>query len=446
MNRERFSELRVLSGIHAGARAPLGDGPQILGSHPDCDFILNDDGIAAQHVRIERQDDGSVLLHWLEEDAPVQRLLHGDHARIGTATITIAAAGSTWDPESSLSSGSFPTSVEGSDGGGSLHPSAHPALLAPRLRGKFALTATLWITTVLSVLSIAGLSVVWWSHSPAASTNPESEASAAPPNDSNPQSAEILAIAKQLGLADRVSVEPPHGSGPLTVRAGLLTEDQAELLASALTGLSPRPALRIANERETVLAVSETVRRHAHQMNGSISAKYLGDGRFSIEGRVPEAVQKVGLLDSLRAQFVEVRVFEDGLRIAADVADGLLQDLRSQGVHDVEGIWQGNFVEIRARIAPADVPHWERALKSAAARHDVPFRAALELSARAVPRTPASPLGIRSVVGGDQPYVVLDSGERLFLDGQRLGWRLVDIGSQSIVLEGPGGQRTVLDR
>jgi Inner membrane component of T3SS, cytoplasmic domain len=45
-------ELRVLSGLHAGAHRLLAPGEYVLGSGAGCDIIIRDDGVAAQHLQI----------------------------------------------------------------------------------------------------------------------------------------------------------------------------------------------------------------------------------------------------------------------------------------------------------------------------------------------------------------------------------------------------------
>ena len=53
-------ELRVLSGLHRRASAPIG-ALVTIGADPDCDIVLADDGIAARAARIHHDATGWTL-------------------------------------------------------------------------------------------------------------------------------------------------------------------------------------------------------------------------------------------------------------------------------------------------------------------------------------------------------------------------------------------------
>ncbi|MEO5671739.1 MAG: type III secretion system inner membrane ring subunit SctD [Ramlibacter sp.] len=456
MNRDGMSELRILTGTHAGARALLSESAQTLGSGDDCDFILSDDGVAQQHVRVESQQDGTVLLYWLDsDDNEPQRLIPGEGAAVGPVTITVDEASAPW-PDAVEASTRLAAAAErrepvARDDALDTAPSGVQAAPVPALPARSTSITSLVLVVLFALLLTVGAGI-WWT-SAAVSPSPSSAASPAPThpvpvvNEAlRIQREQILAIATKLGMAGRVKVDIVPGGGPLQVRASLLSEEDAEILAMALAGLSPRPALRTGSERDLKLAVEDAVQRHAVRLQTRIAARYLGDGRFSIEGRVPDAAAKPPILKSLRAEFSDARAFEDGLQTSAEQADAMLEDLRRQGIQGVVGQLHEGTLAITVRLSAADVSRWEKSLLAVGARYDVPFKATLDVSADA-PRISATlPLHIRSVVSGDAPYVLLADGSRLFVEGQRAGWRLVSIGAQSMVFEGTQAQRVVVDR
>ena len=59
---ETSHTLTVLDGLHAGAVVTLPPGVVVIGSHPDADIVLDDDGVAERHLRLEVRADGLVLL------------------------------------------------------------------------------------------------------------------------------------------------------------------------------------------------------------------------------------------------------------------------------------------------------------------------------------------------------------------------------------------------
>ena len=73
--RAAVSELRVVAGLDAGRRIPLGNGPVTVGRDDDCDLVLLDEGVSRRHVkvapgasglRVTVTDLGSVNGTWVE--------------------------------------------------------------------------------------------------------------------------------------------------------------------------------------------------------------------------------------------------------------------------------------------------------------------------------------------------------------------------------------------
>lgn len=96
MKSDRMLELRVLTGIHAGARALLTADSQVIGSGEECALILSDGGVLAQHARLESSADGSVVLRWLDDALPPVWLQPGQSACIGPVRIAIETLGAPW--------------------------------------------------------------------------------------------------------------------------------------------------------------------------------------------------------------------------------------------------------------------------------------------------------------------------------------------------------------
>ena len=85
---------------------------------------------------------------------------------------------------------------------------------------------------------------------------------------------------------------------------------------------------------------------------------------------------------------------------------------------------------------------------AAATRHDLRFRAILELApprlAKVEPLPPAP--AIRSIVGGAQPYVMLADGNKLMVDGRSGPWRLVQVAASAVVFETAQGRQLTVER
>ncbi|MBV6322485.1 FHA domain-containing protein [Duganella violaceipulchra] len=143
-------ELRVLTGLHAGAALPLDSQAVLLGSDEACDVILLDPDILPRHMRLLPSDG-----HWLLESATpaYDRLgqevaggapmLAGEPLRVGGTWVALFARAAPWDDSA------VPAWAE----------AATPA--APRLRRRWP--PALFALSALLALLAAGAGLLSWS-------------------------------------------------------------------------------------------------------------------------------------------------------------------------------------------------------------------------------------------------------------------------------------------
>ncbi len=435
-------ELRVLTGIHAGARAVLPEGAQVLGSASDCDLILSDEGVLARHLRISTEADGSILLQWEDGTVAPIRMGPGEGAVVGPVQIAIEEAGAPWRTQ---------VPVHGADqifetG----EPSAHlPPLetvgetarepAATRRSLKVKLTV---IGPVIIVITLAMVSLVW-RHQP----SPVPEASSGTLMEPQPASQRdaLERSIRQVGMADRVQVEIRQGA-PALVKAANLSDEEGEVLAIALSKLVPRPAMEITSEQEFSALVLDFVARLARDQALGLSASSLGDGRYAVKGRVADDGVRRAVQSEIRQAFTQARGFEWQLQTSEEATASLVDDLRGAGFDGVTGRWDGAAAHLAVSLDEAQVRPWEAALARVARRGDLPMRATVTF--RAAPRTRTGPPQprIRTVIGGALPYVVLEDGRKLAQGGEAEGWRLVEIQAGAVVFEGAGGRRLTMER
>lgn len=106
--RDDVLELRVLSGLQAGAALPLEDG-LVAGSGDEADLLLLDDGIAATQLRVRATPEGGLLLEGLatgvgvatrpdiEPGTPVIVAI-GEPFRARTVWLTVRRTSDAWEP------------------------------------------------------------------------------------------------------------------------------------------------------------------------------------------------------------------------------------------------------------------------------------------------------------------------------------------------------------
>ncbi len=429
MNRDSMLELRVLSGTHAGARALLAASPQVIGSGENCALILSDEGVLAQHASLEHQADGSTVLRWLNSEMSPLIVRPGQGAQMGPVRVAIEQIDTPWREDVPILA----------------PPPAQPSpQVSERRTGLSPNQVLLRTGAMLAVLALLGL--VFWAgltllqEAPDA---PQDIASSAGPAASSDH-ALALAIAR-LGLAGRVRIDRTDPQSP-AVSVGFLPEEDMLALAQELSRLSPRPRLVRADESELVNAVTQAVQQLAGP-GLPATARYLGNGRFRLEGRVTDEVHRARVIAQLEREFPFAAGFESNLTTQADGAAAMLEALRRQGLGRIHGEWTEGMLVLEVTLAPGDQVRWEQALLAVATRHDLPFRAQVRLQPGTQRPTAAElPFTIRSVVNSPLPHVTLSDGRKLMAGGRLDGWQLQEIGASHLVLDGPQGQRITMER
>ncbi len=426
-------ELRVLDGVHAGARAPLA--PRLtIGSAPDNDIVLSDPGIAASHAELV-WDDAADRWHLLRDDIASEHGV-GEAVRLGPVRLTVAAANEPFDAvvEAPVAAPSMRApdepAIQADDEPDAPPPPAAVPALPPR-RDAAAVLA-LVLASVLVMLLLGGVAAVLWL-APA----PVRPAPPAPPP--LPTLARVQQVVDAQGLKGRVQVV--MGPAGLPRVEGLLDDEALiESLGSALARLQPRPAMRVWSPA----TLRSALREAGITLPPGLSLRFSPQGAAVLSGPVagPEAVQ--ALKQQLRALLPASVPWVDELLQPPQLAERFLADARAQGFV-LDGQLQGDLLRLSARIPDADLARWERWLPTASRRHAGALRLAVTLE-RVVPaaQVPArSPMAIRSVVGGAEPLLVLADGTRLLVGGRHDGWRLLAIDDRAIVFEGRGRTLTV---
>ena len=422
-------ELRVLDGVHAGARAPLA--PRLtIGSAPDNDIVLSDPGIAASHAELV-WDDAADRWRLLRDDIASEHGI-GEAVRLGPVRLTVASANEPFDAvveapvvAPSIQVPDEPAAPAADESGAPPPvPTAAPAL--PPRRDAAAVLA-LVLASVLVMLLLGGVAAVLWL-APA----PVRPAPPAPPP--LPTLARVQQVVDAQGLKGRVQVV--MGPAGLPRVEGLLDDEALiESLGSALARLQPRPAMRVWSPA----TLRSALREAGIALPPGLSLRISPQGAAVLSGPVagPEAVQ--ALKQQLRVLLPASVPWVDELLQPPQLAERFLADARAQGFV-LDGQLQGDLLRLSARIPDDDLPRWERWLPTASRRHAGALRLAVVLE-RAVPAAPVparSPLAIRSVVGGAEPLLVLADGTRLLVGGRHDGWQLLAIDDRAIVFEGRG--------
>ncbi|MFY2071485.1 type III secretion system inner membrane ring subunit SctD [Achromobacter xylosoxidans] len=441
-------ELRVLSGLHRDARCLAADGA-VLGADPACDIVLADDGMGPRAARLRIGETGWDLAN--DDGAPADpaggqpRTPFNRPVPLGPVWITVARRGDPWaHPPDAANDALAGGAVVVAAADDAAAPSVAPAAVAPnpdeerllerrlplppiqgRRRKRDSWPVLLGLAAVVLTVVVA-IFLAWM---------PQSTASRAPQVDPRLAAAEksvgqISAVFERMGLASRLHVSMAR-DGVVTVSGWVRNAAEQDAVAAALSQIWPMPAMRISNEDAAVRTASTALRA----FNVRYEPRYEGDGRLIVAGIASSARERASALDALRAQLPGMTVLGNDIALAQQVSDTLSSRLVDAGLSGVTLIWKPDHLEIAAGALDDDQQaRLQETLDDFNKSHLGVARLA---AASATAAADSVPFVIRSVVGGAQPFVVLEDGSKLLVGGVYRKYRLVAVENTRIIFEGP---------
>ena len=247
---------------------------------------------------------------------------------------------------------------------------------------------------------------------------------------------QISAALERLGIAAslHVSMSP---SGTATVSGWVHDAAQRDAVAAVLSQIWPMPGMRISIETEAL----QTARSVLQSFSVKYDAKYQGDGRLNVAGVAANAIERATVMDALRAQLPGLTIIGNDIQLAPQVSDALAQQLSEAGLAGVTLDWKSDHLQV---LAP-ELKDEEERLVAVVENFNKAYWDVARL-ARTDPGKPADsvPFTIRSVIGGPQPFVVLEDGSKLLVGGAYRKYRLVAVEDTRIIFEGP--RRAIITR
>ncbi|WP_368930660.1 type III secretion system inner membrane ring subunit SctD [Achromobacter xylosoxidans] len=441
-------ELRVLSGLHRDARCLAADGA-VLGADPACDIVLADDGMGPRAARLRIGETGWDLA--TDDGAPADpaggqpRTPFNRPVPLGPVWITVARRGDPWANPPDAANDALAGGAAAADAAGdAAAPSVAPAAAAPnpdeerllerrlplppiqgRRRKRDSWPVLLGLAAVVLTVVVA-IFLAWM---------PQSTASRAPQVDPRLAAAEksvgqISAVFERMGLASRLHVSMAR-DGVVTVSGWVRNAAEQDAVAAALSQIWPMPAMRISNEDAAVRTASTALRA----FNVRYEPRYEGDGRLIVAGIASSARERASALDALRAQLPGMTVLGNDIALTQQVSDTLSSRLVDAGLSGVTLTWKPDHLEIAAGALDDDQQaRLQETLDDFNKSH---LGVARLNAASATAAADSVPFVIRSVVGGAQPFVVLEDGSKLLVGGVYRKYRLVAVENTRIIFEGP---------
>lgn len=427
-------ELRVLSGLHRRASAPI-SAEASIGADPDCDIVLADDGIAARAARIHSDAMGWTLTP--ENGGVPERRQHGEPVRLGPVWLTLAAADAPWiesptQDEAPAEDEPLPEPA-GDSPGAAPSPAAQAVSPSPLLPPRPARRSreALYVYAGMALMLLLCVSGIVYIIQP-----PPTVLAAADPmrqaiEESLPT---IRRVLEQQGLTDRLTISRRPDQS-IIITGWLRDAAEQEQVATAMARIWPMPALRLSNEADLRATALNVLQAYPIRYD----ARYQGDGVVAIQGIAPDAEQRARVGDMLRVALPGVRLDLGAVLLADEVSQRLAAAAAQAGLPEPQAKWNGSRLE----IAPPDDPEQARHLASVIEDFNLThFKVAALLPAMpaAAPRRAIAttvPFTIRSVMGGAQPFVVLGDGTKIVPGGTYRQYRLVSIDNGKVTFDGP---------
>lgn len=457
-------EIRILSGLQAGASLTLPFGQYIIGTADDCDVILNDRQMAPYHARVfldestvRVESDEGVIFTLDNQEALEGEVSLGVLFRAGNTWFVIENSEVLWPDMQSIFAEMKPLSrVSGLEEAEEermpveIFPydteNEEPSLVE---EGVYPLHATeenqtvlvaepqhfpLWsigffrqhaIKTLVAifVLGIAILCVFLV-------LSPKEK------SKEDPAKLAILASMKQIEqilqkmhLKQRVTVAE-NKQGKFVLSGYLATDQDMADLVDALAKLHLKLDLRLFTEVSIVSAANHILR--TSQL--PIKAMSLGMGRIQLIGAAPNYES----IDTLSQKMVNTI---DGLRgIESDVliGDQLLSKLRQmivdRGLAGKVALTMNNGeAVINGALDIREMAQWEQLMAEFVSIYGniLPIRASFP------PTSTMLPFRVLSAFSGEIPFIVTNNGQKVTLGGRIQGYTLVNVTDQEIVFDGP---------
>ncbi|MFC4275291.1 type III secretion system inner membrane ring subunit SctD [Achromobacter aloeverae] len=418
-------ELRILTGLHRGARAPVMDAAWI-GSDADCDIVLSDPGlptragrirIAARSWRIDTEP-----AYGSAASPPTSSVALGAALRVGPVWISVAPLAAPWPDPAALADGVLPAPAGARNGAGA----------AARRQKPYKRAAAWAMMAGAAVVLAAGTRMFW--------TNGTANATPASPYKMELDRAarQAAAALDALALASDAQVHQDDDD-PVTVTGWVRNDVEYEQLAEALARIQPRPAIKVEIATVQIRAAQGVLKDFLLRSH----VQYLGSGRLTIQGIAASAERRTAAIQTLEAKLAGVTVETHDIVLLSDVTASLKRGMNAILLPNLSVRWANDGLEIDTErldthqllaLSPLVAQFNKNNLNSV---HPVPE------PPPAPPPAASIPFRITSVVGGTHPWLLLECGTKLMVGGTYANYRLESIAKDKIVFKGPDAVVTI---
>ncbi len=432
-------ELRVLVGAQAGSSLSLGIGDYSLGTSDDCEIILMGSRLESIHARISFDGDqitvkpveGKVCDAQGNEIMDTFPLTLGMPVDLGGVWVSVDSVDARWpDPADVLPTPAPPSPVEQTVAESEI-PTRAAENPASRLRNRAKIT--LIISAVgLSLIVLAGISLAAWMIEQQA--HPQVVASVSKPVvptiPVNQQ--KILQIIQNLDLASSVEMKISE-KGSISVSGYLPDGNTKKRLIQALDNISPSPKTELYVDGELLEAARKVLVDKLDPARAKLKADSVTNGVLKVRGAVLTQTAKENAYELVKSEVPGLRQIDGMILQADDLPQQFQEKIISVGLAKKLQVVsrQPEFV-LRGAMSEEDLRSWETVLTEFNEDYGkiLPIRATIRVVQK------KSPFNVQIVVGGNMPFVITESGQRVTRGGDINGHTLMTIKDTEVIFDG----------
>lgn len=432
-------ELRVLVGPQAGSSLSLGIGDYSLGTSDECEIILMGSRLEAIHAKLSFDGDqitvkpveGKVCDAQGNEIMDTFPLTLGMPFDLGGVWVSVDSVDARWpDPADVLPTPVPPSPVDQTVTEGEVQTQAadNPA---SRLRNRAKIT--LIVSAVgLFLIVLAGISLAAWMIEQQARPKVVATVSkpVVPTIPVNQQ--KVLQIIQNLDLASSVEMKISE-KGSISVSGYLPDGNTKKRLIQALDNISPSPKTELYVDGELLEAAKKILVDKLDPARAKLKADSVTNGVLKVSGAVLTQTAKESAYELVKSEVPGVRQIDGMILQADDLPQQFQEKIISAGlVKKLQVVSRQPEFVLRGTMNEEELRNWETVLTEFNEDYGkiLPIRATIRVVQK------KSPFNVQIVVGGNMPFVITESGQRVTRGGDINGHTLITIKDTEVIFDG----------
>jgi len=432
-------ELRVLLGPQAGSRLTLSPGEYELGSGDECSIILSGPKIENCHAQLEF-DGETVSITPVEgkisnaqgvEITETFMLTLGMTIEIGGIWISVDDVDAEWPNPTDVVPVMLPVPPAASPSQAAQTQTAVPTESA-------STTSGLWSKKILiTALSLLGLTVaaiaallIGANVSGQEPKAPSVRAKAPPSEPRSMKKVRDIVASSGIGATIEISATRDH---KVLVKGFVPDQRIANSLQLALSEVSPPPTTELQIDAVLMDTAVQMIAEKIDPARAKLKVESVTAGVLSLEGAVVSQSVRESVMDLLHAGLPNLKNIHSSIVLTEDLPQILQEQLSDTGLLKKIQIVdrQPEFI-LRGSLTEEEMQRWESLIVKFSEKYGklLPVRATMKLAFR------KPPVHVQAIIGGNMPFVITESGERVTRGGDINGNTLLIVKDNEIIFEG----------